>query len=72
MNVCIECKYCREVATNPEVAIRDRYECLATEYMYRHEVTGESMNVPAMSCVTARRKEILCGSVGRWFKRSEA
>lgn len=69
MNVCIECRHCREVKSKHEVSIRDRYECLATEYMYRHEVTGETMNVPAISCFTARRKEHLCGSAGRFFVR---
>ena len=70
MNVCKECRHCEEVHTKQEISIRDRYRCRATAYMYRHEVTGQTMDVPPMSCVTARSRPILCGPEGRFFQRN--
>ena len=71
MNVCKECRHCEEVQTKHEISIRDRYRCRATAFIYRHEVTGETMDVPPMSCVTARSKPVLCGSEGRYFERKQ-
>lgn len=70
MKVCIECKHCEDVLTKHEISIRDRYRCRATAFMYRHEVTGETMEVPPISCVTARSRPILCGQEGRFFERN--
>lgn len=70
MKVCIECKHCKDVQAKDELSMRDRYRCLRTAHILRHEVTGETMNVSPMSCVTARSRPLLCGIDGRFFERN--
>ncbi|CAB4141885.1 hypothetical protein UFOVP422_40 [uncultured Caudovirales phage] len=70
MKVCIECKHCEDVLTKQEISIRDRYRCRASAFMYRHHVTGETVEVPPVSCVAARNRPLLCGSEGRFFERN--